>query len=227
MKAAARNERSGARLAGGFVVGAVVLYELAKLKPNEWNPNRMTQFERRALAHGFRTKGWITSQALLVWGTDEKGRRRDVIIDGEQRWTVATELGFERGPVVFLSRLTERDARALTFELDTKHGKFDPTAAAQLVQSLGVEDFPTVSLELGITEDALTKMMAFDVARPSSPPAPLVSQNQHTKTVPLYFTAERHERFLEAVRRLGAERSAESVTDIVERAVLDAAAAIK
>lgn len=79
------------------VVGEVVMRPLSDVQKNSWNPNRMTDFMKESLKQGLLSDGWLKSQSLLIWGTDDKGERRDVIIDGEHRWSAASELGFQIG----------------------------------------------------------------------------------------------------------------------------------
>lgn len=87
------------------IVGEVVRRALNTVKPNPWNPNVMTVFEKESLKNGLLVDGWMSSQALLIWGTDEKGKVHNLIIDGEHRWTAATDLKFSEGPMVVLNRL--------------------------------------------------------------------------------------------------------------------------
>ncbi len=75
----------------------VLIKPLDLVKPNAWNPNRMTPFQRESLKVGLLSDGWLISQSLLIWGTDDKGVEKNIIIDGEQRWTVATANGFTKG----------------------------------------------------------------------------------------------------------------------------------
>ncbi len=151
----------GAALAGSQIVGEVVVRPLASVKPNTWNPNRMTDFDRESLTVGLREDGWLKAQSLLIWGTDNKGKRRDVIIDGEQRWTVAAAAGFTEGPMVFLDGVSERDAKKLTIKFDKKRGRFDDYAIGSLVRELaaGSED-PNLGIDLGFDEKEFKALLA-------------------------------------------------------------------
>jgi len=115
------------------------LYPLGKLIPNTWNPTAITEAERERIRHGLETDGWIASQALLVWRIDDKGVERNVIIDGEQRFTIARELGFTVGFVSFVDGLTEVQAKALTVKLNGRRaggGRFDPTKLSNVVTAI-------------------------------------------------------------------------------------------
>ncbi len=194
------------------LVGKVVQHDLKKLKPNPWNPNEMDDFTFQSLKHGFETDGWLSSMALLVWGTDDKGTRHDLIIDGEQRWTAATQLGLKKGPCVFLYGLSEVKARALTIKLDQKRGKFNKSKLSSLVAELssGV-DAVALGMDLGIGPFQLAALL-----KPHEivvPPAP--SHNIHTRQVPLYFNEAEAAEFHLLVQELSKELKTETVTDTV------------
>jgi len=153
------------------VVGEVVMRPLTDVKPNGYNPNRMTDFMKESLKQGLTSDGWLKSQALLIWGTDETGSRRDAIIDGEHRWTAATELGFPEGPMVFLDGVTESQAKALTIKMNQKRGEFDPIGLSELVRSIQYDfnDSP-MDLSLGLGNDELVQLL-MEPALPEEPEA--------------------------------------------------------
>lgn len=145
-----------------FVSGEVVSTPLESVKPNGWNPNSMTAFQKKGLREGMIRNGWLASQALLVWGTDEKGETKNLIIDGEHRYEAAKAVGFEHGPMVFLNGISEKKAKSLTVEIDAKRGRFNQEALSDLVRSLYDEE--TISLEdysmqMGIDQDELHLMI--------------------------------------------------------------------
>jgi hypothetical protein len=177
---------------------------LLSLNPNPWNPNRMSARERAALVHGLRNDGWIASQALLVWATDETGERRDLIIDGEHRWRAARELGFLVGPVVELHDLTEVQAKALTIKLNAKRGAFDPALLRAMLDGMEVPiDGDEFFLELGIPE------IPVDVPAPAREPGfPAVSLDPAKTTVNLVsvlFQKPEHTEFIALAKRAAAK----------------------
>lgn len=143
---------------GARVTGEVVLASLERVKPNSWNPNRMTEFQLESTRDGLSRQGWLAAYALLVWGTDEKGKRRDVIIDGEHRWRLARELGFVEGPMVFLDGITEQRAKEMTVELDNKRGKFDEPSLRTLLASLEPDE--GLAFRLGFDDETFAALMA-------------------------------------------------------------------
>lgn len=207
------------------VVGKVVLRKLADVRPNSWNPNRMTPTEKAALKHGLRTDGWLISQSLLVWGTDERGKRHDVIIDGEHRWTAAGELGFAEGPMVFLDGLSEARAKALTIKMYTRRGEHAAEPLSELVHELvGTLDVPDLGLELGFGAEQLADILGTNApassASPSTPPpAPARSSGSRVKQVQLMFNLEQHEQWQAAIGLLSERFGTPNVTDTALAAV--------
>lgn len=147
--------------AGPRIVGTVKMVSLQEVKPNSWNPSKMTTFMRQSLRQGLEQDGWLQAQSLLIWGTDERGKRRNIIIDGEHRWSVGSEMGFKTAPMVFLHKLTESAAKALTVKLGRKRGKSNDQRLGDLLRAVQFE-LPEgdVSLQLGIEQPDLMKLLA-------------------------------------------------------------------
>lgn len=197
------------------LVGKVVQHDLAKLQPNPWNPNEMDSFTFESLKHGFEVDGWLASMALLVWGKDDQGVRRNLIIDGEQRWSAGTQLGLKKGPCVFLDGLTEAQAKALTIKLDQKRGKFNRLKLSSLVAELVQgTDATALGLDLGIAPAALAALL-----KPHNILPPEPSRNVHTRQVPLYFDQEQAAEFHLLVQELAKKLKTETVTDTVMAAL--------
>lgn len=208
------------------VVGKAVMTRLDKVRANDWNPNRMTAFLRESLKQGLETDGWLASQALLIWGTDEKGRSKNIIIDGEHRFEVARELGFKEGPMVFLSGITETQAKALTVKMNQKRGSWDEDMLASLIRGIQYDlPVPDMSLELGIPDVDLMVMLAeppndvFANGQAPSPPTGTVEmpsgKMEHMRMVQLFFDANSHAEFQGLIEKLSTEAKTKNVTDTV------------
>jgi len=143
------------------VRGKTEIVDLTKLRPNGWNGNTMTELERESMKAGFMKEGWLSSQALLVWRTDEKGEERNVIIDGEQRWTCALDVGLLEGPAVYLDGITEAEARRLTVQLYTRRGSWTDEALAEALRpiELDVSD----ALDLGFAEEQFAQLLSLEI----------------------------------------------------------------
>jgi hypothetical protein len=180
---------------------------------------------RESLKHGLKEDGWLSSQALLVWGSDEKGKSKNVIIDGEHRWTVALELGFKEGPMVFLHKITEAKAKKLTAALNNKHGQRDDEKMGALLRSIQADEAPT-ALDVGIENDRLMKLLAEPAIPTKDPDAPDMSKvsnealpASNAKMVQLYFVKETHEEFTKYTRALAERYETKNATDTVLEAL--------
>lgn len=155
-KAGERGKRGGVTV--GAIVGQVELRSLDEVKPNPWNPNRMTDQLLRSLVHGLRTDGWLSSQALLVWGSDEKGAAKNLIIDGEHRYRAALDVGFEVAPMVRLDGLTEAQAKALTIKMNQKRGEFADDLLASLVRDIERTVQMDYSADFGFSPEDISRL---------------------------------------------------------------------
>lgn len=235
-KAATRtkaSKRAPAMSTQAHVTGTVVMGNLDQVKPNAWNFNEWDAETLESVRQGFGEEGWLASHALLVWGKDERGKERNIIIDGEHRWTVGLELGLKQGPMVFLNGITEAQARALTVKLAMRRGAPNTEKLQLVVRMLDADQLgtPNLARALGFGEEKLMKLLA-------APPAPMrgaaqgggaagdgvpggkvVSNNPHTKMVPLYFDAETHPKFMQRVQELSKEHGTETVTDTIMKVI--------
>lgn len=205
----------------------VKMVAIGKVKPNDWNPNRMTPFMRQSLKEGLRVDGWLRSHSLLVWRSDENGKIKNIIIDGEHRWEVAKELGFEEAPMVFMHRLTEAAAKSLTVKIDAKRGEFDKKDLAQVIREIQAElgtDVPGLSMSLGIEQQTLMSYLAMAPIDTGSageregvigpPPGDVGSgMGTHVKMVQLFFSKEQHDEYIGLVKKLAPAFETKNVSD--------------
>lgn len=232
------------------LVGQTVVCKLNTVKPNPWNPNKMTDRLRESLKHGLETDGWIVSQALLIWGEDEAGKKQNVIIDGEHRWRMAVELGMPEGPMVFMNGLSEAQAKALTVKMNQKRGNWDDAGLAALLKDIEFEiDASDLGMELGFEDEDVMKYLAVDEpeevevgaaneghkAEPSQTLDARVQQDgggegeadegrmedNHVRLVQLFFNKEQHDAFKEMVADLAKKYSTGNVTETVYAALRD------
>jgi hypothetical protein len=211
-----------------FTGGEPVMVRLDSVRPNGWNPNTMSHFERQSIRFSFKRDGWMASMAMLVWGKDEHGEERNIIIDGEQRWTVGKQIGMEKGPAVFLDGITEAQAKALTIKLDQKRGHFDDQALGVLLR--GIEhslDLETRALDLGIQERELAKFMPLRSLEPE-PEKGVVGelpsgQTSQVVRVMLYFSHEQAAEFARMTKALALRLGLKDTTAVVVQAMRNVA----
>ncbi len=218
--------------AGARVRGEHKVSSIESVKPNPWNPNEMDEFTRKSLEVGFQEDGWVASQPLLIWRTDEKGKLRNLIIDGEHRWAVGKALGFKKVPMVFLDNLPETQAKALTVKMNQKKGKWNEEKLGILVREIQF-GFPdnNLALSLGIEQDTLMVLMAqapdalaLNVDAPVGPEGSSTGMpSSNVKMVQIFLDDKPHPEFTEAIRRLAVVYKTKDVTETVLEAIRRAA----
>lgn len=221
------------------VVGEVVIDSLDKVQPNGWNPNRMTPEMKESLQYGMLNDGWLAAQALLIWETDEQDNEMMVIIDGEHRWTVATEMGLTEGPMVYLKGLTEAQAKALTIKMNQKRGDFVQEMLGELVRDIQNNIADDIVLDLGIPEEELMSMLSaepLDLETPEGTkptttedededdaPGGMRGASGYVQQVQLFFKKDDKEKWdryvAKAAKKFGTENVSDTVFEAVKRAV--------
>jgi hypothetical protein len=222
------------------VRGEVKILPLASVKANTWNPNVMTPEMKASLKHGLVEDGWIASQALLIWGTDEQGAEQNIIIDGEHRYVAAVELGLKKGPMVKLDLLTEAEAKALTVKLNQKRGDWNPDKLGELLKELAqTSETPLTGIDLGFSDEGLMKLLAVEPmelqtptpdgeAPKTGPHAPQGANGQappptsSARMVQLYLDDTTHPPFMEKCAALCEKWGTKNVTDCVLKAIEEA-----
>ena len=106
--------------------------ETGSLRPNPWNPNRMSPETAAKLAAEVRRKGMILP--LVVRPIENYFQ----IIDGEHRWLAATQMGMAALPCIVVD-LDESEARLKTIQLNRLRGEDEPELLARLLRELNVE----------------------------------------------------------------------------------------
>ncbi len=216
------------------VRGEVVTRRLDSVTRNSWNPNTMTEEMKESLLYGLQRDGWLASQALLIWGTDETGKRQDLIIDGEHRWVIATDDGMAEGPMVFLDGLTGVEAKALTIKMNQKRGEWDPELLAGVVKELDLDlDTDDLALDLGLGDEFVMKLLSTDPmdlegiggtqpTAPASAGTGMASGSSHVKQVQLFFDADQKDQWDDMLTKLAKRHGTSNASDTVLAGLRDA-----
>ena len=220
------------------IVGRPELVPLDRVKPNKWNPNRMTERMRAGLRKSLED-GWLSSAALLVLGTDDTGTKHNIIIDGEQRWTVAKDMGFKRAPMVFVNGWSLARAKAFTIKANQLRGEWDEASLSDLLRDIQFDFEDNIGLELGFADEDIMRLLAEPAEEvegnaEAGGPAPIAGTNtftpikgdsaqlDHVKLVQLFLSTEQHEEFRSSCEALAKAYGTANITDTVFRAVREA-----
>lgn len=203
MRTAAKEKRTAkAAFVAKFVGALPVMKRLDLYRPNDWNPNEVTPEERKALREVLRNDGWAMSQAMLVWATDENGKKQNLIIDGEHRWDEAIKLGFVEGPVVELRKISRATAVSWTLRIDKIRGTFNDRKVARVLDAefglfAGSEETLGIALRLGFSSDELDslRLKLNDVAGAGAQAPSEFPQHDEGNTTPDHECPRCHYRF--------------------------------
>jgi len=106
---------------------------VGKLRPNPWNPNRMSPEMLHKLREYIRREGLVEPLVVRAKGEEYE------ILGGYHRWKIcAEELGYERVPCILLD-LDDRRAKILSINLNELKGQSVPDLLARLVHDLSAE----------------------------------------------------------------------------------------
>lgn len=130
---------------------------VADCEPNPWNPNRMDAFTYSKVIDSLLTYGFVDPMTVRPL-PGQTGRWQ--IIDGENRWKGAQDLGLEFAPVYDVGPIDDRRAMKLTIVLNELRGQYDPREmSALLTRLLEDEDPLTLAKSLPFTDVALKGMI--------------------------------------------------------------------
>ncbi|MBI4498630.1 MAG: ParB N-terminal domain-containing protein [Chloroflexi bacterium] len=115
----------------------VEMAPIGELRPDPFNPRRISDRELEALTRSLREFGFVSPVVA---------RREDrTVIGGHQRLVAARRLGYTEVPVVFLD-LSVEQARVLNLALNKISGEWDQDLLGRMLKDL--KDLPAVDLSL-------------------------------------------------------------------------------
>jgi len=116
--------------------------ETERLKPNPWNPNRMSPERAGKLKAEIKNAGMILPIVVRHIRANDRQECLSAleyqIIDGEHRWLIARELGMGFVPCIVVE-LDENEARIKTIQLNRLRGEDEPELLARLLRELEIE----------------------------------------------------------------------------------------
>lgn len=112
----------------------IILAPIDKVKPNPLNVNILPRQEKEHLKELMRWGGIETTPPVIV----HPHNGEYAIIDGEQRWQVAKELGWDKIPILLLD-ISEMDALRLSISYNRIRGTINWFKVAEIVKKYGEE----------------------------------------------------------------------------------------
>ena len=131
-----------------FDPSKIELVNINDVRPNDYNPKEKNTAEYRNVVKSIGRNG--LKQFIFVREVDGEM----VIVDGEQRWTAAKELGYSQIYVYNLGAISEEEAKALTiwFEVQVPLDEVDLAPIALELHKVGI-DLPFTEKEMGNFEN--------------------------------------------------------------------------
>ena len=140
------------------IISQIELVEIDQLKPNEYNPNEMTNEQMQVLIDDIKENGFVGP--IVVNGKNE-------IINGYHRWEAAKFLGYSRVPIIRFNPIDEDHQKMLTIGWNTKHGDMNPTKLAQLVLDLSQRhSLDEMASRLGYSEEQIKDKLSMSQVTP-------------------------------------------------------------
>jgi len=143
----------------GDTPGALVV-KIADCEPNPWNPNKMDAFTYAKVIDSLTTYGFIDPLTIRPHPNWKRGGKLWQIIDGENRWSGAQDLGIEEAPAFNLGPIEDQKAMKLTIVLNELRGQYDPREMSSLLETLMESEDPIeLAKSLPFTDVALQGMV--------------------------------------------------------------------
>lgn len=170
-----------------FDPSKIIKVPIDKVEPNDYNPKEKNTKEYKNVVESIRRNGF--KQPIFV--REEEGNDNYIIVDGEQRWTAANELGYTEIYVYNLGKISEEEAKALTiwFEVQVP---FSEVELAPIVVELNKLD-----ITLPYTDEEIVtfeKMTQFDFDTAYNEEGPQNDElDDEMKTLNIKMTPEQFE----------------------------------
>ena len=164
------------------------------VEPNDYNPKEKDTPEYQNVLKSLQING--LKQPIFVREVDDNDKY--VIVDGEQRWTAAKELGYTELYVYNLGKISEEEAKSLTIWMEVAV-PFSELQLAPIVLELNSLDFelPYEEKEIEKFKD-LTQFSFEDYS--TEGPEPKDDSEEGFKTLTIRMTAEQFEDVNNAIK---------------------------
>ena len=163
------------------IFSEVKLVEIEKLKPNEYNPNQMTEEQFNSLVEDIKENG-LVGQPIIVNDKNE-------IIDGEHRFRAMKWLKYKKVPVVYFNPQNEEHQKILTIGWNSKRGEMSPAKLAGIIQELNQRhSLSELSQKLGYSQRELRDKLSINAITPEFMEKIKKEAEEREKEVPIAIT---------------------------------------
>lgn len=178
----------------------VLKVQIDNVEPNDYNPKEKDTPEYRNVVRSIQLNG--LKQPIFVREVD--GNDNFVIVDGEQRWTAAKELGYKEIYVYNLGKISEEEAKSLTiwFEVQVPFSEYELAPIVMELNDLQME-LPYNELEI----DGFRNLASFDFDKAYESQTPLKEENDKDEEIlTIKMTADQIEKVNNAIEEVKASK---------------------
>lgn len=179
----------------------ILKVQIDKVEPNDYNPKEKDTPEYRNVVRSIQLNG--LKQPIFVREVD--GNDNFVIVDGEQRWTAAKELGYKEIYIYNLGKISEEEAKSLTiwFEVQVPFSEYELAPIVMELSDLQIE-LPYNELEI----DGFRNLASFDFNKAYTSQTPLKEDNDKDEEIlTIKMTVDQIEKVNNAIEEVKASKN--------------------
>lgn len=193
----------------------ILKVQIDKVEPNDYNPKEKDTPEYRNVVKSIQLNG--LKQPIFVREVD--GNDNFVIVDGEQRWTAAKELGYKEIYIYNLGKISEEEAKSLTiwFEVQVPFSEVELAPIVMELNDLDIE-LPYNDLEI----DGFRNLASFDFDSAWGEQTPIDEEEKNEEILTVKMTPEQFDIVHRSIEKVASEDSVtegEALKRICEQSV--------
>ena len=174
-----------------FDVARLAVVPIDSVEVNSWNPKNKDTPEYKKVVRSLELNGFRTPILVRDHPTEDKMYQ---ILDGEQRFTAATELGYTDVPVYNVGKVSDEEAKAATIWMEVQV-PFEEVDLSHLVVELN-----NLNVELPYTEVEIAdfqRMAEFDFDQYEKEP---ISDDNTVKTLSIKMADDQYQVIMETIK---------------------------
>ena len=193
----------------------ILKVQIDKVEPNDYNPKEKDTPEYKNVVKSIQLNG--LKQPIFVREVD--GNDNFVIVDGEQRWTAAKELGYKEIYIYNLGKISEAEAKSLTIWLEVQV-PFSEAELAPIVMELNDLNIELPYNDLEI--DGFRNLASFDFDSAWGEQTPIDEEEKNEEILTVKMTPEQFDIVHRSIEKIVSEYSVtegEALKKICEQSV--------